>query len=128
MQVLRLQMFHRQLISHTVLHSPGSFQLRNSTDIQQRNIKKCVNDIDTFVYKQSSSLLQRGHMPLCQRMSSEIHCKSSQNKSLLKTGLILQKPSASLLPAAPFASRKDLTSAIWKHPFTQSASLPPRLH
>lgn len=53
---------------------------------------------------------------------------SLPKQSLLRAGLILQKFSASSLPAAPFASRKDLVSAIWKHPFAQSASLPSRLH
>lgn len=64
---------------------------------------------------------------LCQRMSSERQ-QVLLEQSLGKSGLIQQTCSAPPLPAAPFSSREDFTSAIWKHPFTQSASLPPHLH
>lgn len=124
MQVLRLQMFHRQLISHTVVPFtrllPAEKLKRHTTKKKYFKIVLMMSDLSTSnrrYYREAS-------------VSKDVlrETISLPKQSLLRAGLILQKSSASSLPAAPFASRKDLASAIWKHPFPQSASLPSCLH
>lgn len=117
MQVLRLQMFHRQLISHTVI--PFT-RLLPAEKLKRHTTTTKFKSVLMMSHWSMSNLHYYREASVSKDVLREIIILPKQ--SLFRTGLILQESSASSLAAAPFASWKDLSSAIWEHPFPQSAS------